>query len=194
MSLLERLDFDGSCLSLALMEGDSVDGSFQALEQLQPRLARRFRRVALHRHHLHPAGACGAPLATSNSRDQTVQLAEIRNRLLLAGLDDEDWVLWLDLDLGDYPADLLRQLLGASRDIVTAWRSGSPPGVADQHLRDVEGKAGMPLLVRADLHRRGLNFPIVPYEDRLGTEGFLHMARAQGVRCWALPSPPIPSA
>jgi glycosyltransferase involved in cell wall biosynthesis len=194
VSLLERLDFDDSCLSLAWMEGDSVDGSFEALEQLQPRLARRFRRVALHRHHLHPSGAGGARLARSQGSDHSVRLAEIRNRLLLASLDDEDWVLWLDLDLLDYPDDLLRQLLGASREIVTAWRSGSPPGAADQPLRDVGGKAGMPLLVRADLHRRGLNFPIVPLQDRLGTEGFLHMARAQGVRCWALPSPPIPNA
>ena len=194
VSLLERLDFDGSCLSLGLMEGDSVDGSFQALEQLQPRLARRFRRVALHRHHLHPAGVGGDRLAMSSNREQTARLAEIRNRLLLACLDDEDWVLWLDLDRVDHPADLLRQLLGASRDLVTASGSDSSPGGADQHLRDVEGQAGMPLLVRADLHRRGLNFPIVPYEDRLGTEGFLHMARAQGVRCWALPSPLITSA
>lgn len=45
-------------------------------------------------------------------------LARSRNRLLSGTLGDEDWVLWLDADLVDYPPDLLARLLAAGRDIV----------------------------------------------------------------------------
>ncbi len=233
VSLLERLDFDASRLSLGLLEGDSVDGSFEALQRLRPRLARRCARVGLYRHHLHPPTVKGERWHRALQRDRRERLAQIRNRLLLAALEDEDWVLWLDVDLSDYPADLLRQLLAAGRDIVTAnclgpggepfdlngfrlQRDASgcgdhpsdplgehlvdgllqpPRGLGrlyidqfrEQPLLEVDAVGGTALLVRADLHRHGLNFPAYPFENLIETEAFSRVARAQGVRSWALP-------
>jgi peptide chain release factor subunit 1 len=58
------------------------------------------------------------------------------------------------------------------------------------------------LLVRADLHRDGLNFPAFRYglanplrrrphpiwgEGEIETEGFALMARDMGSQCWGLP-------
>ena len=45
-------------------------------------------------------------------------LARARNQLLFRALDDEEWVLWLDVDVIEYPADILQQLLALRLDIV----------------------------------------------------------------------------
>jgi hypothetical protein len=45
-------------------------------------------------------------------------LPRARNRLLREGLKDEDWALWLDVDLVDYPPDLLQRLLATGKELV----------------------------------------------------------------------------
>ena len=45
-------------------------------------------------------------------------MARARNRLLASALTDEDWVLWLDADLVDYPTSLLKRLIDADQDVV----------------------------------------------------------------------------
>jgi hypothetical protein len=45
-------------------------------------------------------------------------LARARNRLLAEALADEEWVLWLDVDLVDYPPTLISDLLAAGKEIV----------------------------------------------------------------------------
>lgn len=173
-------------------------------------------------------------------RDRRERLAQIRNRLLIAALQDEDWVLWLDVGLTYYPADLLHQLLAARRDIVTAnclgptgepfdlnsfrlrrhgietdgsvprsedccralpaepslhgLRQPPPDGMRSyvdtyrsQPLLELDAIGGTVLLVRADLHRNGLMFPTAPIDGFIETQGFSRVARAQGLRSWALP-------
>jgi hypothetical protein len=41
-----------------------------------------------------------------------------RNHLLSRALADEDWVLWLDVDVIDYPADIIERPLATGKDIV----------------------------------------------------------------------------
>jgi hypothetical protein len=45
-------------------------------------------------------------------------LARTRNRLLSEALRDEDWVLWLDVDLVDYAPTLVSDLLATKKEIV----------------------------------------------------------------------------
>ena len=54
-------------------------------------------------------------------------LARARNHLLFAALDDEDWVLWLDVDVVDSP-DILERLMQSS--VISSIRiaSSSPAG------------------------------------------------------------------
>lgn len=117
LDLLGRLDHDPSRLSLGLIEGDSRDGTHDWLAERLPDLHGRFRRVTLLRHDygFRPDGPRWAP---SIQRRRREVLALSRNRLLSGALGDEDWVLWLDADLVDYPPDLLARLLAAGRDIV----------------------------------------------------------------------------
>ncbi|MGD1098572.1 MAG: glycosyltransferase, group 2 family protein, partial [Bryobacteraceae bacterium] len=143
-------------------------------------------------------------------------LAKSRNRLLFHALDDEDWVLWLDVDVIEYPDDILERMLATGRDIIqphcvvdyggptfdkNAWR--------DQgrlHLDDLRGEGelvtlhavgGTMLLVRADLHREGLIFPSWRYGKanararaggELETEGLGIMALDMGYQCWGMPN------
>jgi hypothetical protein len=136
-------------------------------------------------------------------------------------------VLWLDVDVIDYPRDLLMRLLQARREVVTPhcrlpdgrshdlntfrWKMGVTANAEKRFLRDgiiqppvgedreyldafldralieVDSVGGTVLLVRADLHRDGLNFPNYPFEGYIETEGFARMVRASNRRCWALP-------
>lgn len=117
LELLGRLDHDPSRLSLGFLEGDSRDGTHDWLTARLPELRERYRRVTLlrHDHGFRPEGPRWAPAIQRRRREV---LARSRNRLLSGALGDEDWVLWLDADLVDYPPDLPARLLAAGRDIV----------------------------------------------------------------------------
>ncbi|CAO3459308.1 glycosyltransferase [Azospirillum largimobile] len=117
LELLGRLDHNPSRLSLGFLEGDSRDGTHDWLAGRLPELRERYRRVTLlrHDHGFRPDGPRWAPAIQRRRREV---LARARNRLLSGALGNEDWVLWLDADLVDYPPDLLARLLAAGRDIV----------------------------------------------------------------------------
>lgn len=227
IDLLRRLDYDPGRLSLGFIEGDSTDGTYEALAARLPDLRERFRWVTLARHDT-GFRAPGPRWAPAIQRGRRAALAQVRNRLLAAALRDEDWVLWLDVDLVDYPADLLRRMLAAGKQVAAARcvlpdgrdydlnsfavtgpaaAEGEdprhlldgifqpPPGVGRRYLGDLagggpvrlDGVGGTALLVRADLHRDGLNFPSYPYKGYIETEGLARMARDMGIDCWGLP-------
>jgi hypothetical protein len=117
LELLETLDGGGRELSIAFLEGDSTDGSHQALALALPSLAGRFLRAELHRRHegLQFEGPRWTPAL---QRRRRAVIARARNALIDQALGDADWALWLDADLIDYPPDLLTRLIGAERPIV----------------------------------------------------------------------------
>ncbi len=109
-------------------------------------------------------------------------LARARNQLLFRALKDQDWVLWLDVDVIDYPPDLIERLTATGRDIVhphcvgryggptfdlNAWRDHGRVRMDDLRggpdLVRLDTVGGSVLLVRADVHRDGLIFPCFPY-------------------------------
>ncbi|MBS0409871.1 MAG: sulfotransferase, partial [Proteobacteria bacterium] len=117
LELLSRLDAGGAPLSVAFLEGDSDDGTFQALEAARPSLEARFHRVEIHRRH--EGLRLEAPRwAVGVQRRRRAAIARARNHLLAAALGQAAWALWLDIDLIDYPPDLLTRLIAVGRDIV----------------------------------------------------------------------------
>lgn len=116
LELLDGLAHDPSRLSLAFLESDSRDGTYEFLADRLPALRGRYRRVELLKqdYGFRPEEERWAPAIQRRRREI---LARSRNRLL-AALRDEAWVLWLDADLIHYPPDLLARLLAAGRDIV----------------------------------------------------------------------------
>jgi hypothetical protein len=183
VELVERLDWQKSRLSIGILESDSIDGTPDALENLRPRLSARAQRVTLVKRDFGFRMPRGLPRwhpAFQLARRKV--LARSRNQLLFRALADEDWVLWIDVDVIDFPADTIHRLLGYQRDILhphcvcepggesfdrNAWACGGT-----RHMHDMRGGpspvrldsvGGTMLLVRADLHRDGLIFPAYRY-------------------------------
>jgi len=177
---LARLTYKHDRLSLGILEGDSTDDT-QA--QLQHRLAGGFADFAsttlTHRDFNFQIPADVPRWTAGLQPARRAILARARNHLLFAALRAQDWVLWLDADVIDYPPDIIERLLAIGQDIVhpncvttyggksfdrNAWAEGG-----EQHLSDLRehdrvrlcGLGGTMLLIRADRHRDGLIFP--PY-------------------------------
>jgi hypothetical protein len=113
---LRALRYPHDRVSIALLESDSDDGSHDYLRGAIAALG-DFRRVELHKrdfgfHHRGPRWA------TAIQRTRRSILARSRNHLLQAALRDEDWVLWLDADVIEYPADIVETLLATGKDLV----------------------------------------------------------------------------
>ena len=144
-------------------------------------------------------------------------LARSRNHLLFHALDDEDWVLWLDVDVVEYPADVIERLLATGKGIVhpncvieyggksfdwNAWRGPNQTLLSEMRhegeLVRLDTVGGTMLLIRADIHRDGLIFPPFPYGRanprvrkevrKIETEGLGFMAADMGHQCWGMPN------
>jgi glycosyltransferase involved in cell wall biosynthesis len=182
VELIERLDWPRDHLSVALLEGDSADGTYAVAEGLLPRLGRRARRAELYKRDFGFNMPAGVPRwAPAFQLMRRSVLARARNHLLFRALDDEDWVLWIDVDVIDYPPDILRELLAAMVDIVVPHCVNTPGGktfdlnnwaaegtvtLADARgsgLMRLDAVGGTMLLIRADVHRDGLVFPTYRY-------------------------------
>jgi Anp1 len=228
---LRQLQYPPDRLSIGFLESDSQDDTFKLLERNLPTLRSHFRRVDLYKRDFN------FQLSTPRWED-SIQikrrsiLAKSRNFLLSKCLDDETWVLWLDVDLHSYPVDIFQNLLAVNKEIVTPecilqntdrsydlntfklkdeaenqdWTQYTidgvkmpPKGVGRLYLEDlrsfdlveVDSVGTTMLLVKADLHREGLNFPSYSYKGHLESEGLAMMAKDMGVSSWALPNSKI---
>ena len=114
---LLSLTYPHDCLSIAFLESDSTDGTYQQLQLLLPALQAAFASAALFKKDF-------AYLTPEPRWDRAKQfprravLARSRNFLLARALQDEDWVLWLDGDVARFPPDLLQSLLQSGKEIV----------------------------------------------------------------------------
>ena len=180
---LADLTYPRSLLSIGLLASDSTDETWPALQRLSGTFDRRCRRTTLLRRDfgftMPPHVPRWAP-AFQVARRTT--LARSRNHLLFGALKDEDWVLWLDVDVVSFPPDLIERLLATGLDIVQPHCVQDPGGPTfDQnawthhgrrHLDSYRGQGepvrldsvgGTVLLVKANLHRDGLVFPPFRY-------------------------------
>jgi peptide chain release factor subunit 1 len=180
---IAQLDWPRDRLSVGVLEGDSTDDTVASLGPTCGALASLG--VATRIWHRDfdfqmPPDAPRWEHAYQLPRRRT--LARARNHLLFRALGDQDWVLWLDVDVVQYPPDLIQRLLAAERDIVhphcvtvpggptfdrNAWRRNGSQTMHDLRggpdLVRLDSVGGTVLLVRADLHRDGLIFPPFPY-------------------------------
>jgi hypothetical protein len=180
---LDALTYPKELVSVGLLEGDSADDSFAVFSALLPELERRFRRAALWKKDFGfklPAAAHRTAPRIQVERRMT--LAKARNHLLFHALDDEDWVLWLDVDVIEYPPDIIEKMLKTGKLIVqphcvqyyggptfdrNAWSDHGARHMEDmrkdEELVRLDSVGGAMLFVRADVHRDGLIFPAFPY-------------------------------
>ena len=180
---LNKLTYDKQQLSVGLLESDSNDGTYEELSRLAETNADRFRRLKVFKRDY--GFAIPPHLERWEPSMQLARrniLARSRNQLLFRMLDDEDWVLWLDVDVIRYQADIVEHLLSYKLDILhpdcvrepggksfdlNAWKNDGRQNMHD--LRGtgrpvrIDSVGGTMLLVSADLHRDGLIFPPFRY-------------------------------
>jgi hypothetical protein len=53
---------------------------------------------------------------------------------------------------------------------------------------ELDGIGGVNIIVKADVHRSGINFPCYPFENQAETEGFAKMAKRAGYGVYGLPN------
>lgn len=53
---------------------------------------------------------------------------------------------------------------------------------------ELDGIGGVNILVKADVHRSGINFPCYAFENQAETEGFAKMAKRAGYGVYGLPN------
>jgi glycosyltransferase involved in cell wall biosynthesis len=176
---LYHLSYPQHLLSVAFLESDSTDQTYQKLHNKLPELKERFRAVSLFKKdfgfRIPPILSRWTPSLQVKRR--TV-LAKSRNHLLFRALQDEDWVLWLDVDVIAYPPDIIERLLATGKEIVqphclnaetgttfdlNAWRDKGRLHMDDLRsegdLVRLHAVGGAMLLLKADVHREGLIFP-----------------------------------
>jgi hypothetical protein len=214
---LQALAYPHDRLSLGVLESDSSDATFAEISRAVPELRREFQNVTLVKRDFGyrlPVGVHRS--APSVQAERRAILARSRNHLLFAALRDEEWVLWLDVDVVEYPADVVERMLATGKNIVqphcvldyqgptfdrNAWFDGGRRHMDDvrsESLVRLDSVGGTMLLVRADLHRDGLIFPPYYYgrasekargpSGEIETEGLGMMAHDMGHECWGMPN------
>jgi len=176
---LYRLTYPRRSLSLGFLESDSSDDTYDLLQERLPSLRRDFREAGLWKKdfgfRLPPATPRWADAIQEQRR---AALARSRNHLLYRALGDCEWALWIDVDVIEYPPDVIERLLATGCDIVqphcvkkyggrsfdrNAWSERGRYHLDDLRtqgdLVPLDAVGGTMLLVRADLHRDGLVFP-----------------------------------
>jgi len=180
---LHRLTYPHDLISLGFLESDSSDTTFADLQRRIPALCDEFRRARLWKKDFGYRIPPGVPRwEPAIQMERRTILAKSRNHLLFHALDDEAWVLWLDIDLVEYPPNIIEQLLATMKDVVqphcvlepggrtfdlNAWRDHGRLHFDDLRdegeLVELDAVGGTVLLVRADVHREGLIFPAFLY-------------------------------
>jgi hypothetical protein len=180
---IDKLTYPRDRISLGFLESDSNDRTHALFADHIARRGGAFRSAALFKRDFGFRIPDDQPRYAHHLQVQRRStLAKSRNHLLFRALDDEDWVLWLDVDVIDYPADIVERLLAYGKDVVhpncvreyggpsfdlNAWRKRGKLHLHDLkregELVRLDSVGGTMLLVRADVHRDGLVFPSYPY-------------------------------
>jgi hypothetical protein len=124
---LTATDYPAEKLSLAFLESDSSDATASHAEQLLSRHGERFARTQLLRKDF-GMRLGGVRWEPSIQQARRAVLARSRNQLLESALGDEDWVLWIDVDIVSWPPDILHRLINEDHAIVTPHCVRSPRG------------------------------------------------------------------
>ncbi|KQI71378.1 hypothetical protein AN191_13305 [Loktanella sp. 5RATIMAR09] len=230
-ALLTQLTYPKKRLKVVFCEGDSRDGTKAKLAELVAAHEGMFRAMDV------TTFDVNAPLERAKrwlpalQRERRSNLAKVRNHLIDQGVtDDDDWALWIDVDVCDYAPDIIERLLSEQEKVVTPdcvldWggrsydlnafndfgerknltyyrcvRNGIYMPPAHHHARrhlhvlrsldrvPLTSVGGTMLLVHAAVHKAGVRFPELPYDDLLETEGFGRMCCDFGVLPIGLPN------
>lgn len=129
VELIRRLELPKANVKLVFCEGDSIDGSYDWLQAFAESARGEFRDVRVLRHEVGTSVDRATRWYPSLQRTRRSGIARARNHLIRHGLDPtDDWVLWIDADVCDYPADVVHRLMAERCKVVVPNCVLSPDG------------------------------------------------------------------
>ncbi|KAI9829194.1 MAG: hypothetical protein M1826_005789 [Phylliscum demangeonii] len=206
--LLSALTYPHHLIDLAFLVGDSTDDTLATLAAELDRIQQRPDHVAFH-NALIVEKNFGLTVGQADVKQRHSFAAQgprrkamgrARNYLLSAALKPHhSWVYWRDVDVVDSPERIIEDFVAHDKDILVPSYKEYVTGrdylalKGDwRHNPDVEieldGIGGVNILVKADVHRSGINFPCYPFENQAETEGFAKMAKRAGYQVVGLPN------
>ncbi len=112
------LDYPKDRIKLVFCEGDSVDGSWDRLKAATAGLAGEYRDIVLLQRHVGTSLDRGKRAKPRMQRVRRGAIAKVRNYLIDHGLDDDDdWALWIDIDVWRFPGDIVKRLIATGHRI-----------------------------------------------------------------------------
>ncbi|MBL4806284.1 MAG: glycosyltransferase [Rhodobacteraceae bacterium] len=119
-ALINRLDYPKDRIKISFCEGDSTDGTVEMLNELIEKYQGDYRTIQVTTFQTNLKIDRKTRWFRAIQKKRRTALAKVRNHLLRFGLDDsDDYALWIDADVCDYPADILTTLLAEREKIVT---------------------------------------------------------------------------
>ncbi|WP_421914830.1 glycosyltransferase [Mesorhizobium sp.] len=119
LDALQALDYPKDRIKLVFCEGDSTDGSWEKLQVATAALSEKYRGIQLLRKHVGTSLDREKRAKPRHQRVRRGTIAKVRNHLIDHGLDDDDdWALWIDIDVWRFPDDVVNRLIGAGHRIV----------------------------------------------------------------------------
>lgn len=120
MALIDALDWPKDRLRLVYCEGDSQDNSRALLEEIQRERASEFYDFQILSYNSGLRLDRKKRWKPKHQLKRRSAIAAARNCMINEALrDDDEWVLWIDIDICDFEPDVLRKLLAAKEKIVT---------------------------------------------------------------------------
>lgn len=119
LKLLGELDWPKSQLHITFCEGDSIDGTMDAIIKLALENKFGFGSIKIIHKPVYSKFTHERRWLPKLQRQRRAGLAQVRNHLIDNAIQPEtDWVLWIDVDVNNYPPSILKNLLKEREKIV----------------------------------------------------------------------------
>ncbi len=169
-----RLDIPPERIKLVFCEGDSVDGSWELLNDLVAPIRARYRDVILLRKSVGTRFGHKPRWRDSIQRARRGGIAKVRNHMIDQGIDaSDDWALWIDVDVWRYPPDIVATLRSTGARIAVPHCVKRPGGPCFDYNTFITVNADRDHAYYRDM-RQGLYMPRTTSGRRLYLDDLRH--------------------
>ncbi|KAJ2469075.1 hypothetical protein GGI03_000593 [Coemansia sp. RSA 2337] len=122
--LIDKLKYPRHKLSFAFLVSDSSDNTLQQLVDAKKKYQEqgpkelRFKRFEIYRQDFFYSLPRLERHLYRNQLDRRSLMARARNYLWTRALENEQWVLWIDGDLEDYPPNIINDMMAFDKDVL----------------------------------------------------------------------------
>ncbi|PIA17132.1 hypothetical protein COEREDRAFT_80830 [Coemansia reversa NRRL 1564] len=141
-SLIDKLQYPRNSISIAFLVSDSTDNTQQILLNKQKwyqekgPVEQRFKRFEIYRKDFFYILPRNQRHKFNTQRERRTVMARARNYLWTRALENEQWVVWIDSDLKEYPSTIIKDLMAYNKDIIVpiCMLNKTKPGGPIRHV------------------------------------------------------------